>query len=128
MAKATGRELIIKRSGTKIAAVTSKTVTINNEAIDVTNDDDAGYRTLLEASGMRSVDIAVEGVYDGDDLIAVAAAASPTLITADTVQFPSGATITGNFRFNDIETSGEHDGRVEFSANLQSSGTFTFTP
>lgn len=126
MARATGRELIVKRGGTTIAAVVSKTVTINNEAIDVSTDDDGGYRVLLEASGMRSIDISVEGVREDDVLLTVAAASNPTLLTADTIQFPTGATITGSFRFNTYEESGETTGRVNFTASLQSSGTFTF--
>lgn len=128
MAAATGRELVIKRDGTKIAAVVSKTVTFNDEPIDITNDDDGGFRTLLESSSMRSIDISVEGIFEEDVLLAVIAGTTPTLITADTVVFPSGAKIEGSFRFNNLETSGETTGRVGFTANFQSSGAYTFTP
>lgn len=129
MAADTGRALKIYRSSTLIAAVVSKTVTINNEPIDITTDDDLGFRTLLEESATKSVDIGVEGVLEEDTLLAVAAnPATAAFITADKVEFPSGALVEGNFRLNSLETSGSVDGRVDFSATLQSSGAWTWTP
>jgi predicted secreted protein len=128
MSAAIGRALKIKRNGTLIAAVVSKTVPINNEPVDTTNDDDDGFRSLLEESGTRSIDLSVEGVAVNDVLLIVAAGASPTLITADEIEFPSGLTITGNFRLNTYEQSGETAGRVNFSATLQSTGAWVVTP
>jgi len=128
MPAASGRDLIIKRDGTTIASVTSKNFSINNEPIDITTDDDAGFRTLLDESGVRTIDASVEGVYVDDTLLSEAAGASPTLITADTIELPSGATITGSFRLNSIDITGEVAGRCEFSATLQSSGAWVFTP
>ena len=119
--------MFIKRDGNKIANVVSKTFSINNEPIDITDDDDEGFRTLLELSGVRSIDASFEGVMKADTMLAIAAAADPTLITADELQFHSGAKITGNFRFNSFEASGESAGRVQFSGSLQSSGAWTFT-
>ena len=128
MSAATGRALIIKKNGTKIAAVVSKTISINNEPIDITSDDDSGFRSLLEDSGTRSIDISVEGVMKDDVLLADAAGATPTLITADEVEFASGAKIAGSFRFNSFEASGESAGRIQFSATLQSTGAWVYTP
>jgi predicted secreted protein len=128
MSAAIGRALIVKRASVKIAAIVSKTVSINNEPVDITNDDDSGFRTLLEASGTRSIDISFEGVSTDDVLLSVAAGAAPTLITADEIEFPSGLTITGSFRFNTYEVSGEVAGRVQFSGTLQSSGAWVVTP
>jgi predicted secreted protein len=128
MSAAIGRALKVKRASVLIAAVVSKTVSINNEPVDITSDDDAGYRTLLEASGTRSIDISVEGVAVDDILLTVAAGAAPTLITADEIEFPSGLTITGSFRFNAYEQSGETAGRVQFSATIQSTGAWVVTP
>ena len=127
MSAAVGRALIIKRGGVKIAAVVSKTVNINNEPIDITSDDDSGFRTLMEDSANRAIDLSVEGVSKDDVLLAVAAGASPTLLSADEVTFPSGAKIAGSFRFNSLEISAETDNRIDFSAALQSSGTWTYT-
>lgn len=128
MSAATGRALVIKRDGTKIAAVVSKSISINNEPIDITTDDDAGLRTLLEDSGTRSIDISVEGVMKDDVLVLEAAAVTPTLIKSADLVFASGLTISGSFRLNSFESSGESAGRIQFSATLQSSGAWTVTP
>ena len=128
MSAATGRALIIKRNSVKIAAVVSKTISINNEPIDITNDDDAGFRTLLEDSGTRSIDISVEGVHKDDVMLTAAGAVAPVLIDDMDIVFPSGLTISGDFRMNNYEDSGESAGRVQFSATFQSTGAWTVTP
>jgi predicted secreted protein len=128
MSAATGRALYIKRNGTKIAAVVSKSININNEPIDITNDDDDGFRTLLEDSGTRSIDLSVEGVMNADTLVTDGGAVSPTLIKSGTIVFPSGLEIAGDFRLNSVEISGEVAGRVQFSGTLQSTGAWTVTP
>ena len=128
MSAATGRSLILKRNGVKIAAVVSKTISINNEPIDITNDDDVGFRTLLEDSGTRSIDLSVEGVHKDDVMLTVAGAAAPTLIDDMDIVFPSGLTISGDFRMNNYEDSGESAGRVQFSATFQSTGVWSLTP
>lgn len=128
MSAATGRKLIIKRDGTKIAAVVTKSIAINNEPIDITNDDDDGFRTLLEDSGVRSIDLSVEGVHTDDAMLTAAGSVSPTLIEDMDIVFPSGLTISGDFRMNNYEDSGESAGRVQFTATFQSTGAWTFTP
>lgn len=128
MSAATGRALIIKRNGTKIAAVVTKSISINNEAIDITNDDDVGFRRLLDESGVRSIDLSVEGVHTDDVMLTAAGAVSPTLIDDMDIIFSSGLTISGDFRMNNYESSGETAGRVQFSATFQSTGAWTFTP
>jgi len=119
--------MYIKRSGVKIANVVSKTFSINNEPIDITDDDDDGFRTLMEESGVRSIDVSCEGVLKADTLLGVAAAADPTLITADELDFHLGGKITGSFRFNSLEISGETAGRIQFSGSFQSTGAWVFT-
>lgn len=128
MSAASGRALIIRRNSVKIAAVVSKTISINNEPIDITNDDDVGFRTLLEASGTRSIDISIEGVHKDDVLLNAAGAASPTLIEDCEIEFQSGLIIAGDFRFNSYESSGESANRIQFSATMQSTGAWTVTP
>ena len=128
MSAATGRSLIIKRNSVKIAAVVTKSIAINNEPIDITNDDDDGFRALLEDSGTRSIDISVEGVHKDDAMLTAASAVAPMLIDDMDIVFPSGLTISGDFRMNNYEDSGESAGRVQFSATFQSTGAWTVTP
>lgn len=127
MPKAPGRLLTISRAGEKIASVQSKSVTINNEAIDVTTDDDSGFRTLMEESATRQLDLSLEGVTSDDTLIQ-AATSGATLIEAYTITFPSGATISGDFRLNSVELGAPVSEAITFTAEMQSTGEFTYTP
>jgi len=126
MASNVGRKLIIKRDGTTIAGVRTKSVTINNEAIDVTTDDDSGYRTLLEEPGQKQIDLSVEGLTK-DDALLQSAAEGTTLIEAYTIEFPSGATITGDFRHNNLELGAEYNAAITFTSEIQSTGSYTYT-
>ena len=126
MVAATGRSLLLARGGNPVAALVAKTMSIGNEAIDVTTDDDLGFRTLLEASGTRSIDMSFEGVMKDDVLLTDAAdPATTALIKAGTMTFASGTVIAGDFRLNDLEITGEVAGRIQFSGTLQSSGAWT---
>ena len=122
-----GRKLTIKRDGTVIAGVRTKNFTINNEAIDVTTDDDDGYRRLLEESGEKQIDITVEGLTKDDNLIE-AAANGTTLIEPYTIELPSGASIEGDFRLNNVEQGAEYNEAITFTAEIHSTGEWTFTP
>lgn len=129
MAQTAGRNLIIKRStdgGTTynaIASVRSKSVTINNEPIDVTTDDSDAWRTLLAEPGSRSIDITVSGVTDDDTLMtAIMAGTSSVALHDIQVDYNGAFTLTGDFYLNSLTYTGEYTDAVTFEASLQSSG------
>ena len=128
MAASSGRELLIKKGASVIAGVRTKTVTINGEPIDVTTDDDSGFRTLLADPATRMIDLSVEGITKDDTLRAIVAGAGPQLLTDITIEYPDGAVIAGDFYLVSVEESGEYQDAVTFTATLQSSGAFTYTP
>lgn len=128
MAASSGRELLIKKGASVIAGVRTKTVTINGEPIDVTTDDDSGFRTLLADPATRMIDLSVEGITKDDTLRAIVAGAGPQLLTDITIEYPDGAVIAGDFYLVSVEESGEYQDAVTFTASLQSSGAFTYTP
>lgn len=128
MAASAGRELLIKKGVSVIAGVRTKTVTINGEPIDITSDDDSGFRTLLASAGLRSIDLSVEGVTKDATLRAIVAGVSSQLLTDISIEYPNGDTIDGDFYLVNIEESGEYQDALTFSASLQSSGPFTYTP
>lgn len=126
MASQIGRKLKVKRAGTTIAGVRTKSVTVNNEPVDITTDDDSGYRTLLEESGTSSIDMSVEGLTQDDTLIDKASSGG-TLIEEYTIELPSGAKIVGDFRFNNLEVGAEYTDAITFTGEFQSTGSWTFT-
>lgn len=127
MASEIGRSLAVKRAGTTIAGVRTKSMTFNSDAINVTTDDDDGKRRLLEASGEESIDLSVEGLTKDESLIAIPAGGG-TRIEQYTIEMPWGGSITGDFRFNSLELGAEYTDAITFTAEIQSTGAWTYTP
>lgn len=127
MASEVGRNVKIKRAGTTIAGVRTKSMTFGSEAIDVTTDDDTGKRTLLEASGSENIDLSVEGLTKDENLLEVAAGGG-TRIEEYTIELPWGGSIVGDFRLNSVEMGAEYTDAVTFTAEIQSTGDWTYTP
>lgn len=108
---------------TPIAAVKTKTFSINKEPVDITTDDDAGWRKLLEdVVGTKSVDISVEGILKSNQLLTVAEAD-----TAVDLQFdvPTVRKYTGKFMLANFEIGAETAEGTTFSCSFQSSGVVT---
>lgn len=126
-----GRKVnLYKLEGTEytlIAALNSKSVTINNEPIDMTTDDDDGYRKYIESvSGTRSCDIKAEGIFKSRGALMELSDGSSAL----TLRFvipgaaDAGAQIDGTFKLSSFEIGAEMEEAVTFSASFVSSGAF----
>lgn len=125
----TGRDLTIAWDSTTLVGVRTLGVAVNNEPLDITTDDDSGWRTLLGQPGVRSVDMDVAGVV-GDEVSL--AEVFQTISSADhepvTIELPTGnGTLTGNGMMQNLTWNKAHDGVVEYTATIQSSGTWTYT-
>ena len=127
MAAANGRELKILKNNNPIAGVRTKTVAIAGEPIDITTDDDLGYRTMLAEAGTYSIDLTVEGVTKDDTLRSVILTGGTLLLTDISIEYPDGSTITGDFFLASVEDSGEYADALTFSASLQSSGAWVYS-
>lgn len=130
MAGFNGRALTVDWSATTLVGVQTRGFTVSNEYVDVTTDDDTGWRTLLDDPGIRSVEVTVSGITSDEVLLAAIMAASVASTTLD-VNLPSDlgspGDISGSFLVSSYENNGEHDGAVEFSATFMSTGTVTYT-
>lgn len=127
MAANIGRELKVKRGSTVIAGVREKSVSVNGEPVDITGDDDGGYRTLLAEVGEKSLDLSVDGITKDNDLRSAIMTGTDLMLTDITVEYPNGDTLTGDFFFNSLEESGSYNDAITFSGGFQSSGAWTFT-
>lgn len=125
MAALSGRKLRIKKGSTAIAGARTDNLTINNEPVDITDKDDLGWRTMLSEAGVRSVDATVEGVIIDDVLIEAVMASN--LISAYTVEIDGIGDFTADWFISSLELGGEQADAVTFTANIQSSGTVTYT-
>jgi len=134
MAAAASRDLIIKKNAVRWLGITSKGVSIAKEAIDITSDEDNGYRTLLDDVGSKTLDISFSGVTKDTTIRALINTDGSQLYTDITVEFPpvgaqtTGDTISGSFFLNSVsETGGDSNGTISFDGALQSSGEWTYT-
>lgn len=131
MAGHSSRDFSIDWDSTTIVDVQSKAFTINAEPVDVTTDDDSGWRTLLDDPGVRSVEVTVSGIADDESVLAdIMAASDLTLALSATLPtaLASAGTLAGTFFVTNFEyNGGSPDGAVEFSATFQSSGAVTYT-
>lgn len=130
-----GRELLIKKATVVLAGVRTKSLSFAGEPVDVTTDDDTGARTLLAESGQEAIDLSVEGITKDTVLRAAALGSGSLMLTDITLEFPktgtqvtTGDTISGSFFLSSLEESGTYNDAMTFSASLQSSGAWTYTP
>lgn len=120
-----------------VAGIQEQGVTVNGEAVDITNNDSDGWRSLLDVGQINSLDISASGVVLNDtlraDAIAGATAANRRMQDA-TFEYPleagqsTPARITGTFYLQGYAETGTHDGAITFECSFMSSGVVTYTP
>lgn len=120
-----GRKLRISRSGTAIAGARTDSVTINNEPIDITDKDSAGWRTLISDVGLRTVSCEVEGILNNAALIGVSTGSSTALLSACTAQIEGIGTFSGDFHLQSLALGAEQGDAITFTATLESAGAVT---
>lgn len=131
MASLLGRYFEIRKNNVVIAQCQSKSLKINNEVIDITNDNSAGFRELAEQYSMRTMDISFDGVADDDTWMGLvlednANVSTSQILTDITLNAAGYFAITGNFMVTSYEISGSFDDVVKFSCELQSTGAWSF--
>lgn len=122
-----GRKATITKGATPIAAIRTRTVSINNEPVDITSDDDNGFRTLLQNPGTKTLDLSIEGVAK-DATLLTSVMSTTDIIETLSILFPTIGTIAGDFVVASFEVAAPYNEAATFTASLQSSGAFTFTP
>lgn len=113
----------------KVGGVRTRSLKINSETVDVTDSDSTNqWRELLATAGVKSVEIAVSGIFKDDTYInqVINYANACTIRNWQWVQSSIG-TFQGAFQVADLELSAEYNGAVAFSFTLQSAGEVTFT-
>lgn len=114
--------------GVAVIGVRTKTINLNNEPIDITSDDDDGFRTFLaDDPALRSIDFTAEGILKDDALVQLASEGGSLLIEEYTMAIPGIGSFTGDFYFGNISLGAPYNEAVTFSANIQSSGPFQYT-
>lgn len=131
MAKMAGRKIRIYQgsgmSRTLVAGARADSITINNEAIDVTDKASDGWRELLNDASVRSVDMSVEGLLDGKALLEASLGDTTDLLGLYTIDISGIGICEGDFHFSSFEIGAPHDDAATFTASIMSAGPVRFT-
>lgn len=109
----------------EIPGVREKGINLNGEAIDITSDDDNGWRSLLSIPAENQVDVSLSGVTKSSRLRNDWFAG--TRMQPATIVFPDGATLEGNFYLVSHNETAVYNDAVAFEATIQSSGVVSYT-
>lgn len=139
MAKQLGRSFLLKvgdgeasETFTTVAGINSKSITVNNSAIDATTPDattPGGALWSQSMDGLKQIAVSGDGIFldeSGQEgrLNDVAMSATPTANFE--ILIPDFGTYSGEFRITSFELGGETEGAVTFSISLESNGEISF--
>lgn len=132
MAAQKGRSFLLKQgtasSGTTLAGMRTTGFTINNEQVDITNKDSAGWKTLLEGAGTQSITITAEGVFTNAAVEhTVRGYAFANSINSFGILFPDADYFDGSWAITNYQRTGTHNGEETYSLTLESSGAIVYT-
>lgn len=129
MAKINTTSLAIYVGGTKISALRGASITLNNEMIDITTKDSAGWKEIMP--GLRSGNAEVEGLIDdaatygeSDIWTLIDTRASATLTFTTNLSAKFVYTIAGYLTNFQPGSPGQEDAAA-FSASFEANGAVT---
>lgn len=130
MAGNVGRADSIRKNNVVIAGVREKSLSWAGDPIDVTSDEDAGLRKLLEDYGQQQLSISLSGVFKDDTTFRDIALSSGTsgLLNDITYLFADGSSITGDVLLVGYEEGAPYNDATTFSVTLEYSDTWTLVP
>ena len=134
MAAQKGSSLLIKvgdgaspEAFTTIGGLRSTSITLNDEAVDVTTMDSSNDRELLANGGIQSITISGSGIFtDSTAEATIRTNFGASSFSNYQIIIPDFGTYTGAFMIASLEYAGEYNGEVTYSVTFESSGTITF--
>jgi TP901-1 family phage major tail protein len=106
-----------------VAGLRTTQLSINGEAVVVTNKDSGGWRQLLSGAGVRSVSVSGAGVFTGSAAEARMRANALTGTIDDfRLSFEGGESMTGRFLVTRLDYAGDFNGERSYTLSLESSG------
>ena len=120
-----GRNIALLMAGQVVAGVTTKGISISNEAIDVSDDDSSGERELMAQAGSRTVDVSLSGVTKNLELMRSVLVNESKIYTL-LFTYTDGSTVALDGFMSTYNATGEKDGAETFDASFQNSGAPVF--
>lgn len=126
MTASAGRSIALTWNAVAVAGVREKGIAMAGEPIDVTSDEDAGWRTLLTVAGQNEVTVTISGVTKSSVLREDWFAGTRT--RALVITYPDGGELSGNFYLSAYTDTGPYNDAATFEATLVSTGAVTYDP
>lgn len=106
-----------------VAGLKTTQLSINGDAVAITNKDSGGWRELLSGAGVRSVSVAASGIFTGSAAeTQVRGLALGGGIEKYELSFESGERMRGDFLVTRLEYAGDFNGERNYTLALESSG------
>lgn len=106
-----------------VAGLKTTQLTINGDAVAITNKDSGGWRELLSGAGVRSVSVAASGIFTGSAAEAqIKSLALNGHLSAYELSFEGGEKMQGQFLVSRLEYAGDFNGERNYTLALESSG------
>ena len=122
-----GREVTLSIGGTDIGVMRTKTLNINNEAVDVTADGDDGVQRYLDKPGQKAVELTGTLMYDPTDETLIDKALSNNITLASVQLDYTSFTISGDFSLTGYSQGQNYNEAVTADITLSSNGAITKT-
>ena len=126
MAKYLGRKVILKKGATPIANVRTKSLSINRELVDSSDDDSGAWATHLDEPGQIDVSISVEGVIADHSILGEALNVATGNETY-TLTYPDGGIVSGSFGLSSFALEDTYNDVSTYSFEMRASGEVTYT-
>ena len=126
MAALYGRKIGFTFGGNPILGIREKSLTVGGEPVDVSSDEDDGYRVLLDEDATKQIDYAISGVVKDDTLRL--AKLSGNIAKEVVITYENGATLTFDAILGEYSEGQPYQEAVTISATLMSTGAWTYTP
>ena len=106
-----------------VAGLKTTQLSINGDAVAITNKGSGGWRELLSGAGVRSVSVAASGIFTGSSAeVQIRSLALNGGIESYELTFESGERMRGSFLVSRLEYAGDFNGERNYTLALESSG------
>jgi TP901-1 family phage major tail protein len=106
-----------------VAGLRTTQLSVNGEAVVVTNKGSGGWRELLSGAGVRSVSVSGAGVFTGSAAeTRLKGNALAGVLDDYELSFESGERMRGRFLVSRLDYAGDFNGERSYTLSLESSG------
>lgn len=106
-----------------VAGLRTTQLSVNGEAVVVTNKGSGGWRELLSGAGVRSVSVSGAGVFTGSAAeTRLKGNALSGVLDDYELSFESGERMRGRFLVSRLDYAGDFNGERSYTLSLESSG------